>query len=130
MEWKRPGEAFTIECRHLEQGLNSLTVKRGIEKSEVLFMSLDKQLIKDGFKDRLQINGVFPSPDILIRNLTSNDTGPYWCFYEVNDRDDIKEEEGSGSVLLVVSSEALMTPGIYFSSLGYKRSSKVPVINN
>lgn len=104
MVWKRPGGAFTIQCRHPKQGQESLIVKRGIKKSDILFMDSKDQTIKKEFKGRLQINGVFPNPDILINNLTSDDTGPYWCFY-ITIEHEIQETEGNGSVLLVVSSE-------------------------
>lgn len=103
--WRRPGGAFTIQCRYSEQEKVSLNLKRGIKKSDVLFMNLEDQTIKKEFRDRLQINGVFPNLDILIKNLTSNDTGPYWCFYIKTEENDIPEEEGKGSVLLVVSGE-------------------------
>lgn len=105
MVWKHPGGAFTIQCRHPEQEQVSLNLKRGIQKSDVLFMDSEGQTIKKEFKDRLQINGVFPNLDILIKNLTSNDTGPYWCFYIKIEENEIPEKEGTGSVLLVVSGE-------------------------
>lgn len=64
--------------------------------------------IKKEFDNRLQINGVFPDPDIFIKNLTSNDTGPYWCLYAKTDQKlkEIQENEGQGSMLLVVLGES------------------------
>lgn len=108
MVWARPGEAFTIQCRQPEQDQESLTLKRGIKKSDIVFMYLGGQTIKDGFNHRLQINGVFPNLDILIKNLTSDDTGPYWCLYAKTNENlnEIEEKEGTGSVLLVVSGES------------------------
>lgn len=103
--WTRPGRAFTIQCRHPELGQDSLTLKRGIDRSDVLFMNSESKTIKTGFKDRLEINGAFPNTDILIKNLTSDDIGPYWCCYtKINkELNEIQETEGTGSVLLVVS---------------------------
>lgn len=98
---------LTIQCRQLTMDQELLTLERGIKKSDVMSMNPNDEVIKNELKDRIQINGVFPNPDILIQNLTSDDTGPYWCFYSKTDKklNEIKQEEGKGSVLLVVSGE-------------------------
>ncbi|KAM6913879.1 uncharacterized protein PEZ65_014394 isoform 2-T2 [Lycodopsis pacificus] len=106
--WRDFGEAITIQCRCPEQGPDSMTLQQGLsDKTLVLFKDgkSEKTNTAKEFSGRLQLNGVFPNMDILIMNLTANDTGTYWCMYMKFDRvtSDYKEVKGSGSVLLVVT---------------------------
>ncbi|KAK9534982.1 hypothetical protein VZT92_007392 [Zoarces viviparus] len=105
--WRDFGEAVTIQCRYHEEGQDSLNLQQGLSgKKSVLHNDgiSGKTNTAEEFSGRLQLNGVFPNLDILIKNLTSEDTGTYWCTYMKFDRDSLldKEVKGSGSVLLVV----------------------------
>uniref|UniRef100_A0A3Q1FLY5 Immunoglobulin domain-containing protein n=1 Tax=Acanthochromis polyacanthus TaxID=80966 RepID=A0A3Q1FLY5_9TELE len=103
------GESVTIQCRTSAEQ-DSLYLKMGLSKDiDVFFTEKDtgKNTISTQYKHRLQSNGAFPNVDILIKNLTANDTGPYWCMYKAFDRKTSKQTatDGSGSVLLVVTRE-------------------------
>lgn len=115
--WKDVGESITIQCR-CENHPESLYVKRGLNKNVDLFFKVKEQkknTIIAEFKERLQVNGVFPNLDFLIRNLTFEDTGPYWCIYNTLDEHKSITTDGKGSVLLVVKGESR-----YFSHLATK----------
>ncbi|XP_031728138.1 uncharacterized protein LOC116397108 isoform X2 [Anarrhichthys ocellatus] len=106
--WRDFGEAFTIQCRYPQQGQSSLSLEQGLsERKLVLFKYRKSEKIStaEEFSGRLQLNGVFPNLDILIKNLTSNDTGTYWCMYNKFDGESTLnvKVQGSGSVLLVVT---------------------------
>uniref|UniRef100_A0A3Q3J466 Immunoglobulin V-set domain-containing protein n=1 Tax=Monopterus albus TaxID=43700 RepID=A0A3Q3J466_MONAL len=70
-------------------------------------MGRSPPIISDKIKDRVQLNGAFPNVDILIKNLTVEDTGPYWCSYvEMGGKSsDLLNVKSKGSVLLVVKGE-------------------------
>ncbi|XP_068574784.1 uncharacterized protein [Cebidichthys violaceus] len=107
--WRDFGEAITIQCRSPDKSQDSLSLKKGLSEK------LDHVLYKDGksektttateFSNRVQLNGVFPNLDILIKNLTASDTGPYWCMYMKFDEKSFNkiEVKGNGSLLLVVT---------------------------
>ncbi|XP_041813461.1 uncharacterized protein LOC121621176 [Chelmon rostratus] len=105
--WRDFGGSVTIQCRSPDPDQEFLTLKRGLGEDHVLVIENDtsKNTISKEFTGRLQLHGVFPSVDILIRNLTSGDTGPYWCFYSKFDLKSSQSvsKKGSGSVLLVVA---------------------------
>ncbi|XP_031168292.1 uncharacterized protein LOC116059390 [Sander lucioperca] len=106
--WRALGEAVTIQCRPSKPDQEYLSLKKGLsEEHDVLYKegNPEKNTIYKEFMGRLQLNGVFPNVDILIKNLTSNDTGPYWCVYKKFDLVSSKnlEMKGTGSVLLVVT---------------------------
>lgn len=110
--WRDTGGAVTIQCRLPKSQSNQevLILKKGLsEKNEVLHIDGDsgKNITATKFQGRLQLNGVFPNMDILIKNLTSDDTGPYWCKYKRFDQGTaaLITTEGNGSVLLVVIDE-------------------------
>ncbi|XP_035511706.1 uncharacterized protein LOC118323751 [Morone saxatilis] len=105
--WKDFGGSVTIQCRPPEPEQDSLTLKKGLSEDIDVFNKdsvSDKNTIAEQFKYRLQSNGKFPSVDILIKNLTSDDTGPYWCCYSKFDQKtaSVIHKKGTGSVLLVV----------------------------
>ncbi|XP_051245010.1 uncharacterized protein LOC127356954 isoform X3 [Dicentrarchus labrax] len=106
--WKDFGGSFTIQCRAPEPEQDSLTLKKGLSMDIDVFhkpSGSDRNITAEQFKYRLQSNGKFPNVDILIKNLTSNDTGPYWCCYAKFDLNTatVIHKKGTGSVLLVVS---------------------------
>lgn len=110
MLWRDVGGAVTIQCRCPEPGQEYLHVKKGLSRDfQVLFKenNSDENTIAKDFTGRLQVNGKFPNLDILIKNLTSEDTGPYWCVYQKYDKTSYRKSdtEGKGSVLLVVRGE-------------------------
>lgn len=112
MVWKRFGEAITIQCRPFQKSEEYLTLKMGLrEEFQIIHTENEskKVVIAPPFKERVQINQEFANVDIFIKNLTSNDTGPYWCVYKKFDvvSSQIVETKGNGSVLLVVTGEAL-----------------------
>ncbi|XP_028456159.1 uncharacterized protein si:ch211-188c18.1 isoform X2 [Perca flavescens] len=106
--WRDLGKAVTIQCKTPKPNQEYLTLKKGLrEEYDVLYIDgkSEKNTIHKEFMGRLQLNGVFPDVDILIKNLTTNDTGPYWCVYKKFDVESSKtlEMKGEGSVLLVVA---------------------------
>ncbi|XP_070778969.1 T-cell antigen CD7-like [Enoplosus armatus] len=109
--WRDFGGTVTIQCRSPEPNQEFLSLKMGLsEENTVLYKdrNSDKTTIATEFTGRLQLNGEFPNVDILIKNLTSNDTGPYWCEYKRFDQKFSKVviKKGEGSVLLVVKDTA------------------------
>lgn len=101
--------AVTIQCRS-ETQQEFLTLKKGINEDVQVFNNdgkSGKTTMAKEFTGRLQSNGVFPNVDILIKNLTSDDTGPYWCEYKRFDQQSASfiSVKGKGSVLLVVRGE-------------------------
>lgn len=107
MQWKDCGDEITIQCRSYEANQEHLNVKKGLNEYTSVVLkknSSEDVTIAKGFMGRLQVNGKFPDIDILIKNLSSKDTGPYWCLYKNSSKSEIK---GMGSVLLVVKGEFL-----------------------
>ncbi|KAK2893920.1 uncharacterized protein [Channa argus] len=107
---KHLGEYITIQCKCSETDQTSLQLRKGLNKEvQVLYHDgkTQKDTIAKEFQTRLQVHAEFPKVDILIKNLTSDDTGPYFCLYEKYDTvsPDMKMTEGSGSVLLVVEGD-------------------------
>ncbi|XP_074512955.1 uncharacterized protein LOC141781252 isoform X2 [Sebastes fasciatus] len=105
--WRDLGGSITIQCRPPGTDQEYLSLKKGLsEELEVFYRdgASKKNNVADEFVDRLQIHGVFPNMDILIKNLTSDDTGPYWCLYKKFDPTTHQRVNsvGNGSVLLVV----------------------------
>ncbi|XP_025762746.1 uncharacterized protein LOC109201947 isoform X4 [Oreochromis niloticus] len=98
------GEQVTIQCRSASNQ-DMLYLKKGLnEEEDIYFTDSNKSTINQKFTDRLQFHGKLPTVDILIKNLTLNDTGPYWCMYKSTDQKyELKTTRGSGSVLLVVT---------------------------
>lgn len=108
--WKNPGEDLTVQCR-AKRDVGSLSLKKGLNEEVQIFykdQKSDKNNIDNDFKNRLQLNGQFPNMDFLIKNLSSADTGLYWCVYGWFDQDEemVKNEKGQGSVLLVVKGKS------------------------
>ncbi|XP_070837871.1 uncharacterized protein [Chaetodon trifascialis] len=105
--WKDFGGSVTIQCRSSDKDQESLYLKKGFGEDEILFKesNSETQTISKEFTSRLELHGVFPSMDILIKNLTSADTGPYWCIYSKFDQTSSRpiSMKGAGSVLLVVT---------------------------
>ncbi|KAJ0001463.1 hypothetical protein NQD34_006483 [Periophthalmus magnuspinnatus] len=102
VEWKNAGASITIKCGFKNKDASSITVMKvmkGLNKNINFFYKMrDKKTIL-AFSDRTKTYGTFPNFQILLTNLTINDTGVYWCMY----RDEImKEADGDGSLLLVV----------------------------
>lgn len=107
--WRTPGKYVTIQCRlDTKEQITSLSVKMGLAEKDVFHVQRttpQKPIVKDTFRGRLENSGIFPNLDILITNLTLNDTGPYWCFYTQYNVIKRQSEtfKANGSVLLVVS---------------------------
>ncbi|TNN69324.1 hypothetical protein EYF80_020475 [Liparis tanakae] len=105
--WRDFGGAVTIQCRSSETDQTSLDLRRGLNEMSVLFKdgSSDKYISGKELSGRIQLNGEFPNMDILIENLTSDDTGPYWCIYTRFDQESSSsvKVKGLGSLLLVVT---------------------------
>lgn len=103
------GESFTIHCRTAVSEQNLLSLKRGLHRNEVLATGTDisAAIISKEMEGRLNVTGVFPSLDLLITNLTMEDTGPYWCEYTAYDKT-METKEGNGAVLLVVNGEPIL----------------------
>ncbi|XP_006791616.1 uncharacterized protein LOC102785598 isoform X2 [Neolamprologus brichardi] len=102
---RKVGQQVTIQCRSASNQ-EMLYLKRGLNEEEDIFYLTDSQksTINQKFTDRLQFHGRVPNVDILIKNLTLDDTGPYWCVYKMSGRNyELKTSRGNGSVLLVVT---------------------------
>ncbi|XP_053194617.1 uncharacterized protein si:rp71-81e14.2 isoform X2 [Scomber japonicus] len=101
--FKDVGEQITIQCRSSKPD-RSLSLMKGLhEESQILHRASNgKNTIAAHFENRLEVNGEMPNTDILIKNLTSEDTGPYWCVYKSFAKSMSEEKRGTGSMLLVV----------------------------
>ncbi|TKS91867.1 hypothetical protein D9C73_025933 [Collichthys lucidus] len=110
--WRDVGGSVTIQCRNTASAQERLSLEKGLSQDEILNKDRDskKITIAKAFRDRLQLDGEFPSLNIFIRNLTTDDMGPYWCVYKKYDNASrqIKTEKGKGSVLLVVRDQERM----------------------
>ncbi|CAI5675232.1 unnamed protein product [Oreochromis niloticus] len=100
------GKQITIQCKSASNQ-DMLYLKKGLnEEEDIYFTDSNKSTINQKFTDRLQFHGKLPNVDILIKNLTLDDTGPYWCVYKSTDQKyELKTTKGSGSVLLVVTDQ-------------------------
>lgn len=108
--WKNSGESITIQCRFpqtYKAEREFLHLKMGLSEDSVLVKEKSSGKISIGkqFTGRIQLNGLLPNMDFLIKNLTSDDIGPYWCEHKWYNAKAIKQEitKGTGSVLLVVT---------------------------
>lgn len=112
VERKESGAVHTIHCKSLEDNNSQLYLKKGIEEETSVFVQdrmSGQPTINDAYKGRLDVNGKFPNMEIVIKNLTTDDTGPYWCKYAGEDaKKQMTEKKGLGSVLLVVTGESLL----------------------
>lgn len=115
--WRKAGEAITIQCSTSDVAVEYLHLYKGLsEELQVVFKDRQSESPNIAFRDRLQTNAAFPDVDIFIRNLTSTDTGPYWCMYKKFDGvlGKLIKTKGRGSVLLVVAGEPQQF--IYFAT--------------
>lgn len=108
LQWKDTGEEFVIQCRSSEPGQEYLEVMKGLNEDVLVYSKKNKSeedTISKDFTNRLQVHGKFPNISILIKNLISEDTGPYWCVYKMSDKS--VKTKGRGSLLLVVKGKPL-----------------------
>lgn len=109
VQWKNVGDSITIQCRSSEADPDSVNLRKGLKKDidiSFILKTPAKTTIADDFKTRLEIDSNFPNLDFFLPNLTSADTGTYWCVYQKYDMTSdsvFKDVEGTGSVLLVVT---------------------------
>ncbi|MED6251043.1 hypothetical protein ATANTOWER_020159 [Ataeniobius toweri] len=110
--WKENGQSITIQCR-IKLKQTYLSLKKGINKdivSVVIFKTTGKISTSEEMSGRVQTHGNFPNIDILIKNLSTSDTGPYWCVYSDTDESyQHRTIDGNGSVLLVVTEKSAPT---------------------
>ncbi|XP_054464073.1 uncharacterized protein LOC129098956 [Anoplopoma fimbria] len=111
--WKDVGEAVTIQCRPDAKDQEYLRLEKGLSNDQIYFTdgTPGKKTISTKFQGRLQLHGDFPNITILIKNLTTEDTGPYYCMYSKFDPKSAQavDRRGLGSVLLVVTDTATDT---------------------
>lgn len=108
--WKDIGGSITIHCRAAAlPPQNLLSLKRGLHKDEIFTTNNDRRhnLVSKNVEGRLLVVGVFPDLDLIIGNLTMEETGLYRCFYSKTGRT-IETKEGEGAVLLVVKGEPIL----------------------
>ncbi|XP_041672909.1 uncharacterized protein LOC121529214 isoform X2 [Cheilinus undulatus] len=107
--WRDVGGSVTIQCRS-NTDQDCLTLKKGLNDYEVFYQDResDNGRTAADFKNRLQSHGKFPNLDILIKNLTTVDMGPYWCEYQKLDPRSLNPviKKDQGSILLVVRDES------------------------
>ena len=120
MVWKKKGEAITIQCSYSQASEEQLSLKKGLrEEFDIInFDRRKKDIIANAFRDKLQIARRLPYIEILITNLTSEDTGPYWCLSTKFDAvaSKVTTTKGNGSVLLVVTGKPRQFICISFSA--------------
>lgn len=108
--WREFGGNVTIHCRVDASHIEFLNVERGLSKDVVLVKENNKtkNTIDENFDGRLELSGTFPNLDIIITNLSSKDTGPYWCMYStfLQHTGKMFDFKGRGSLLLVVKGES------------------------
>ncbi|KAM9345973.1 uncharacterized protein ABDE67_012574 [Symphorus nematophorus] len=104
--WRNIGGTVTIQCRS-DSDQELLNLKKGLSQDGIFVQESNTEVrtIAKDFTGRLQFNGVFPNIDIFIKNLTTGDTGPYWCSYSKFDMktEKIVDKDSEGSLLLVVT---------------------------
>ncbi|XP_072298316.1 uncharacterized protein [Eucyclogobius newberryi] len=100
VKWATPGESITIKCECKESPEEAIQIKvtKGPEKNADIFSKTKFSKEVMAYPDRTQIYGKFPNFQILLKHLTTNDTGVYWCDYKQENND----VAGEGSLLLVV----------------------------
>ncbi|KAL6102826.1 cd7 [Pungitius sinensis] len=105
--WREAGGAVTIQCRPPETDQDSLSLKKGPGNKQILYLDdkSKKMTPPVEVEPRFQVDGKFPNNDILINNLTSDDTGLYWCMYAKFLSP--VEERNTTMMLLVVEATAL-----------------------
>ncbi|XP_071390625.1 T-cell immunoreceptor with Ig and ITIM domains [Centroberyx affinis] len=104
--WKDIGGFITIQCTTTLQDQDALSLQRGLgEEEQILYFDKgsEKFTMKKELKPRVETKVQFPKMDIVIKNLTVEDTGAYWCVYKDVQMTGTK---GTGSVLLVVQDAA------------------------
>ncbi|KAK5620232.1 hypothetical protein CRENBAI_026844 [Crenichthys baileyi] len=110
--WKEKGQSITIQCR-MNLNQTYLSLKKGINKNINIFgidKATGKIITSEEMSGRVQTHGNFPNIDILIKNLSTTDTGPYWCVYSYTDElYKYHTKDGIGSVLLVVTEKSAAT---------------------
>ncbi|KAF7654247.1 hypothetical protein LDENG_00072440 [Lucifuga dentata] len=101
------GGSITIQCRHSDPDQECLSLQRGLTGDENIFFKTKQKphTIMIEFKNRYELKGDVPTVDILFKNLTSEDTGVYWCVFKKSDMSTSRyvDTKGDGSVLLVVT---------------------------
>ncbi|XP_061829432.1 uncharacterized protein [Nerophis lumbriciformis] len=111
--WKHTGESVSILCRIRPPGpgLVFVSLHKGLWKEiQILFKMGEKNTVAMKYADRLQVKGNITSMEVVISNLTTEDTGPYWCDYKMNANYQTKALNSTGSVLLVVTDEQCEPP--------------------
>ncbi|KAJ7989753.1 hypothetical protein DPEC_G00307790 [Dallia pectoralis] len=101
---KHEGDNITIHCRTSQTDREHLSLYRRLTTETQVFnfyKNREKVTIQDKFKSRLKNVGVFQNMFLTIENLTTEDSGVYWCFYNGYKKEDIFAQ----SVLLVVNGE-------------------------
>ncbi|XP_013870387.1 uncharacterized protein LOC106522081 [Austrofundulus limnaeus] len=105
VEWRKVGNSITIQCKD-SSGQEHLDVKGGLEETSIIFTSKinpSKIVISPNMTSRIQTHGTFPNVQILIKNLSVEDMGPYWCLYSTYKGSGSDYIKGQGSLLLVVT---------------------------
>ncbi|XP_019751997.1 uncharacterized protein LOC109531909 isoform X2 [Hippocampus comes] len=103
-----PGGSVSIQCSHVPQGEMHMTFFKGLKKDfQILHMMSQKTTTAKEFSGRLRVEGIFPNVDVIISNLTSEDTGLYFCDYQWYDdaRSEQKRVDDDSPVMLVVEDE-------------------------
>ncbi|XP_020794315.2 uncharacterized protein LOC110172719 [Boleophthalmus pectinirostris] len=100
VEWRDPGVSITIKCEFKDEQEKAflLNVKKGLNKNDDFYYRVQSETPRFAFPGRTQTDNEFPNTQIVLKNLTTNDTGVYWCLYETS----VQKEIDGGSMLLVV----------------------------
>ncbi|CAL9693421.1 unnamed protein product [Knipowitschia caucasica] len=106
VKWKKPGMSVTIQCNCGKKDIKFISVKKGLYKNESFYYKTPSHT-NSLYPQRSEDNGHFPNIQILLKNLTREDTGVYWCMCGTHSAETgLNVPDGDGSVLLVVADPA------------------------
>ncbi|XP_020341788.1 uncharacterized protein LOC116374879 isoform X3 [Oncorhynchus kisutch] len=113
--WVKTGEKVTMMCSTTLKDQDGMYLYVGLDRDrEVLYYyQRDSKLTpRKRYWDRVKTEGPMDQLTITISNLTTEDTGVYWCVYTKFNEATYENyiNQGRGSTLVVVNDDALQLP--------------------